>query len=246
MKLENKVAIITGGGSGIGKETALLFAKEGAKVVIADINEKNGEEVAETIRKNGKDATFIKVNVSNTEEVKAMVARTITIYGRIDILINNGGIVRDEFLTKTTDENIELVIGVNLIGPIKCAREVAAYMIEHQIKGTIINTSSVVRKGNKGQTVYSATKAAIEGLTKTWAKELGPKGIRVNAVAPGFITTPMTAGVPEKILDVMKAKTPLGVLGDPIDIANAYLFLASDDAKYANGTILDIDGGLVT
>lgn len=246
MRLENKVAIITGAGSGIGKETALLFAKEGAKVVVADVNEVHGEEVAAMIRTNGGDAIFVKVDVSNQIQVKQLVEVTIQKYGTITTLINNGGIVRDEFLTKATEENIYKVIAVNQVGPIICAQAVAIYMMEHGIKGVIINTSSVVRKGNKGQTVYSGTKAAIEGMTKTWAKELGPKGIRVNAVAPGFIMTPMTDAVPEKILEMMKAKTPLGMLGEPIDIAYAYLYLASNEAGYVNGAIVDVDGGLVT
>lgn len=246
MRLENKVAIITGAGSGIGKETALLFAKEGAKVVVADIHEKNGEEVAVLIKENGGDAFFVKVDVSNTEQVTAMVVKTIEKYGRIDILINNGGIVKDAFLTNVTDDEIYKVIAVNQEGPIKCARAVAKIMMEQEKRGTIINTSSVVGiYGNTGQTVYSATKAAIIGLTKTWAKELGKKGVRVNAVAPGFIATPMTANVPEKVLEMMKEKTPLRRLGEPKDVAYAYLYLASDEASFANGAVLCIDGGLV-
>lgn len=245
MRLENKVVIITGAGSGIGKETAMLFAKEGAKVIAADINEKNGEEVAATIKALGLNALFIKVDVSDTEQVNKMVAETMGEYGRIDILINNGGIVKDAFLTNITDEQIDSVIAVNQKGPLKCARAVAQIMM-NQKRGVIINTSSVVGfYGNKGQVVYSGTKAAIIGITKTLAKELGPKGIRVNAVAPGFITTPMTANIPEKILEVMKEKTPLRALGEPSDVAYAYLYLASEEAKYVNGAVLCVDGGLV-
>ncbi len=244
MRLENKVVVITGAGSGIGKETALLFAKEGAKVVVADVNEKAGEEIVEQIRKNG-DGFFIKLDVSNREQSKLMAKTTLEKYGKIDVLINNAGIVQDAFVSKMTEQQWDRVIDVNLKGVFNCIQSVAEIMM-NQGSGVIINTSSIVGlNGNVGQVNYAATKAGLIGMTKTLAKELGKKGIRVNAVAPGFIATPMTAAVPEKILEMMKEKTPLRRLGEPRDIANAYLYLASDEANFVNGAVLCVDGGLV-
>jgi 3-oxoacyl-[acyl-carrier protein] reductase len=244
MRLENKVVIITGAGSGIGKETALLFEKEGAKVVVADMNEKAGEETVAEIKKNG-EGFFVKLDVSNREQSKQMVKTTLEKYGRIDVLINNAGIVQDAFLSKMTEEQWDKVIDVNLKGVFNCTQAVVEVMM-NQGNGVIINTSSIVGlNGNVGQVNYAATKAGLIGMTKTLAKELGKKGIRVNAVAPGFIATPMTSNVPEKILEMMKEKTPLRRLGVPKDIANAYLYLASDEANFVNGAVLCVDGGLV-
>lgn len=245
MKLKNEVTIVTGAGSGIGKETALLFAKEGAKVIVADINEKSGNETVEEIKKAGGEGIFVKLDACNRELAKQMVKETLEKYGKIDVLIANAGIVQDALLTKMTEEQWDKVINVNLKGTFNCIQAVVDVMIQ-QGKGVIINTSSVVGLyGNVGQVNYSAAKAGLIGMTKTLAKELGKKGIRVNVVAPGFIMTPMTANVPEKVLELMKEKTPLRKLGEPRDVANAYLFLASDDAKYVNGAVLSVDGGLV-
>lgn len=244
MRLENKVIIITGAGSGIGKETAMRFALEGAKIVVADVNEKGGQETVEQIRKKG-EGLFIKLDVSNREQAKQMAKITLEKYGKIDVLINNAGIVQDAFVSKMTEEQWDKVININLKGVFNCIQSVADIMMA-QGSGVIINTSSIVGlNGNVGQVNYSATKAGLIGMTKTLAKELGKKGIRVNAVAPGFIATPMTSTVPEKILDMMKEKTPLKRLGEPRDIANAYLYLASDEASYVNGAVLCVDGGLV-
>lgn len=244
-KLENKVAIITGAGSGIGKETALLFAKEGAKVVVADINEKTGMETVEEIRISGGEAIFVPLNVTKRELVKEAVGKTLQKYDRIDILINNAGIVQDALLIKMTEEQWDRVIDVNLKGTFNCIQAIVEIMAR-QGAGVIINTSSVVGlHGNVGQANYSAAKAGLIGMTKTLAKELGKKGVRVNAVAPGFIMTPMTANVPEKVLELMKEKTPLRKLGEPRDVAYAYLYLASDEAKFVNGAVLSVDGGLV-
>ena len=244
MRLENKVAVITGAGSGIGKETAILFAKEGAKVVVADVNEKSGEETVAEIKKNG-EGFFVKLDVSNREQSKQMVKSTLEKYGRIDILINNAGIVQDAFLSKMTEEQWDKVVNVNLKGVFNCTQSVVEIMM-NQGNGVIINTSSIVGlNGNVGQVNYAATKAGLIGMTKTLAKELGKKGIRVNAVAPGFIATPMTSNVPEKILEMMKEKTPLRRLGEAMDVAYAYLYLASDEAKFINGAVLCVDGGLV-
>ncbi len=244
MRLENKVAVITGAGSGIGKETALLFAKEGAKVVVADMNESAGEETVAEIKKNG-EGFFVKLDVSNREQAKQMVKITLEKYGKIDILINNAGIVQDAFLSKMTEEQWDKVINVNLKGVFNCTQAVVEVMM-NQGNGVIINTSSIVGlNGNVGQVNYAATKAGLIGMTKTLAKELGKKGIRVNAVAPGFIATPMTSNVPEKILEMMKEKTPLRRLGEAKDVAYAYLYLASDEANFVNGAVLCVDGGLI-
>ncbi|MFA4935731.1 MAG: 3-oxoacyl-ACP reductase FabG [Candidatus Methanoperedens sp.] len=245
MRLENKVVIITGAGSGIGKETALLFAREGAKVVVADFNEKGGEETIADIKKNGGEAFFAKLDVTNREQAKQMVKLTLEKYGKIDVLINNAGIVQDAFLSKMTEEQWDKVINVNLKGVFNCSQAVVEVMM-NQGNGVIINTSSIVGlNGNVGQVNYAATKAGLIGMTKTLAKELGKKGIRVNAVAPGFIATPMTSNVPEKILEMMKEKTPLRRLGEPKDVAYAYLYLASDEANFVNGAVLCVDGGLI-
>lgn len=244
MRLENKVVIITGAGSGIGKETALLFAREGAKVVVADMNEMAGEETVAQIKKNG-EGFFFKLNVSDREQAKQMVKITLEKYGKLDVLINNAGIVQDAFLSKMTEEQWDKVIDVNLKGVFNCSQAVVEVMM-NQGSGVIINTSSIVGlNGNVGQVNYAATKAGLIGMTKTLAKELGKRGIRVNAVAPGFIATPMTSNVPEKILEMMKEKTPLRRLGEPKDIANAYLYLASDEANFVNGAVLSVDGGLI-
>lgn len=245
MKLKNKVALITGGANGIGKVTASLFLKEGAKVVITDVNEEAGVKAATELSEISEDILFFQANVSESEQVKKMIESTLQRFGKIDILINNAGITIDGLLVKMEDSSWEKVLDVNLTGVYKCTKTVLPIMLE-QGSGVILNASSVVGLyGNVGQTNYAATKAGVIGLTKSWAKELGPKGIRVNAVAPGFIVTDMTAKVPEKILKMMEEKTPLRKLGKPEDIANAYLFLASEEANYVNGTILSVDGGLV-
>ena len=223
----------------------LLFAREGGKLVVADVNDKAGEETAEEIRKNGGDAFFAHLDVSNREQVKQVVKDTISKYGRIDVLINNAGIIQDALVVKMTEEQWDRVININLKGPFNCIQGVVEQMIT-QGSGVIINISSVVALyGNVGQTNYAATKSGLIGITKTLGKELGRKGIRVNAVAPGFIITPMTASVPEKILDLMKEKTPLKRLGKPEDVANTLLFLSSDEASFINGAVISVDGGLI-
>jgi 3-oxoacyl-[acyl-carrier protein] reductase len=243
MRLENKVAIVTGAGSGIGKETAILFSREGAKVVVADIDEKGGEKTVAEVRKTG-EGFFAKVDVSNREQTRKMVKDTLEKYGRIDVLINNAGIVRDALVLKMTEDQLDSVININLKGVFNCVQAVAEVMIK-QGHGAIINASSVVGLyGNIGQSNYAAAKAGLIGLTKALAKELGRKGVRVNAVAPGFTMTPMISSVPQKILQIMKEKTPLDRLGEPRDIAYAYLYLASDEAAFVNGAVLCVDGGL--
>lgn len=244
MRLKGKVALITGGANGIGKVTAKRFLIEGAKVVVSDINEEMGNETVGELQQYG-EITFVQADVSDTEQVEKMVDSIVNAFQKIDILINNAGITIDGMLTKMDESSWEKVLSVNLSGVFKCTKAVVPVMLE-QGSGVILNASSVVGiHGNIGQTNYAATKAGVIGLTKSWAKEFGPKGIRVNAVAPGFIATDMTATIPQKLLDVMEYKTPLKKLGKPEDIAAAYLYLASDDASFVTGTILNVDGGLV-
>jgi len=245
LRLQGKVAIITGAARGIGREAALLFTREGARVAVADFDEQAGLSTAEEINHGGGDAFYVQVNVADSGSVQNMVQQVLNRYGTVDILINNAGITRDGFLVKMAEANFDQVIDVNLKGVFNCTKAVAPIMMEKGW-GKVINTSSVVGiYGNIGQTNYSATKAGVIGLTKTWARELGLNGIRVNAVAPGFIETEMTSTVPDKVLQAVRQKTPVGRLGRPADIANAYLFLASDEADFINGVILSVDGGLV-
>jgi 3-oxoacyl-[acyl-carrier protein] reductase len=238
-RLENKVAIITGGAAGIGAATAEKFAEEGAKVIIWDLDESKGKALAEKLN-----ATFAKVNTANYEEVETAAKAVNDQFGRIDILINNAGITRDSTLKKMTIEQWQQVIDVNLTGVFYCTKIISEYMLANSW-GRIINASSVVGiYGNFGQTNYVATKSALIGMTKTLARELGKKGITVNAVAPGFIATEMVAAMPENVIETMKAKVPLARLGDPKEIANVYAFLASDEASYINGHTLSVDGGM--
>lgn len=245
LRLKDKVVIITGAGSGIGKETAILFAKEGAKVVVTDINDKSGEDVVSEIEKNGGSAFFVSLDTSNREQSRQVVQETMEMYGKVDVLINNAGIISDALITKMTEEQWDKVVDIDLKGPFNCIQAVVEAMEKHGT-GEIINVSSIVGLyGNIGQTNYAAAKAGLIGMTKTLAKELGRKGIRVNAIAPGFIYTPMTEKVPEKILDIMKEKTPLKRLGQPDDVGYALMYLASDEANFVNGAIINIDGGLL-
>lgn len=245
LRLKGKTAVITGSANGIGRETALTFAREGARVVVSDFDELAGIETVNEIKEHGGAAFFQTVDVTNQESVIALMKAAKEVFGSIDILINNAGITSDGFLTKLTESDWQKVINVNLTGVFYCTQAAVPYMIE-QGKGKIISASSISGVyGNVGQTNYAATKAGVIGMTKTWAKELGRKGINVNAVAPGFIETGMVAKVPDKVVEKMKTNIPLGRLGQPSDIANAYLYLASDDADYVNGAVLHIDGGIV-
>ena len=237
-RLDGKVAIVTGGARGIGAGTARVFRDAGATVVTWDVTD-------------GADARVDVTDVTAVANAAALVAKE---HGRIDVLVNNAGILRDAQLVKSKGDEIagvmseadfDAVISVNLRGVFVCTREVAPVMIR-QRSGRILNASSVVGLyGNFGQTNYVATKAGVIGMTKVWARELGPKGITVNAVAPGFIGTEMVRQMPEKILATMVERTPIRRLGEPKDVAYAYLFLASDEASFINGVVLSVDGGVV-
>jgi len=238
--LESKIAVITGGGRGIGKATAQLFTNEGATVVIAEFDEVSGQSTANELG-----AHYIKTDISNEESVNALFNFVSSKFGQLDILVNNAGILADSTLKKLDSDSFDAVINVNLRGVYLCGRAAANIMIE-QGSGVILNASSVVaHHGNFGQTNYVASKAGVIGITKVWARELGKDGIRVNAVAPGFIETNMTAGMPEKVVNMMGEKVPLKRWGQPEDVANAYTFLASDEASYITGAVLNVDGGVV-
>ena len=250
MRLKDKVTLITGGAAGIGKATALRFKEEGATVVICDVKEEIGQAVAQELGL----AAFYQVNVADRQDVQRWTDDVVARFGRIDVLVNNAGVLRDgrlvvvkdgELVKQMPEADWDLVIGVNLKGVFNCTQAVAPVMIR-QGSGVILNASSVVGlDGNFGQTNYVATKAGVIGMTKVWARELGRYGVRVNAVAPGFILTEMTLQMPEKIREEMAARVPLRRMGDTRDIANAYLFLASDEAAYVNGDVLRVDGGIV-
>jgi 3-oxoacyl-[acyl-carrier protein] reductase len=252
MSLRDKVCLITGGAAGIGRATAELFAARGAIVVFCDLNDEAGQSLANEL--GTITAVYHHVNVTDRQAVQDWVEGVVAEYGRIDILINNAGITRDAQLVKVKEGQLvgqmeeaafDQVIGVNLKGVFNCTQAVAPIMIR-QGSGVILNASSVVGlDGNFGQTNYVATKAGVVGMTKVWARELGRYGIRVNAVAPGFIATEMTQAMPEKVLAQMSQHTPLGRLGQPDDIAQAYAFLASDAAGFISGAVLRVDGGLV-
>ena len=238
--LDGKICIITGGGRGIGKATAEKFSGEGATVIIAENDEKTGQSVADALK--GK---FIKTDVSNQESVNVLFQSVMDAYNRVDVLVNNAGILMDSTLTKMDEDQFDSVINVNLKGVYLCGRA-AADIMKEQGSGVILNASSVVaHNGNFGQTNYVATKSGVIGMTKVWARELGKDGVRVNAVAPGFIKTEMTAQMPEKIIKMMGEKVPVKRWGEVDDVANAYCFLASDEASYISGTVLNVDGGVV-
>lgn len=244
MKLKDKVAIVTGGARGIGKETCLKFFQEGAKVAVADLA--GAEEVADDIKAAGGQAIAIKVDVTDPASVEAMVAETVKAFGKLDIIVNNAGITSDAQLLKMTEAQFDKVISVNLKGVYLCGQAAAKQMVAQGKGGVILSASSVVGVyGNFGQTNYAATKWAVIGMTKTWAKELGRKKIRAVAVCPGFIRTDMVAKMPEDVIEMMERKSPLNRLGEPAEIATLYAFLASDDAGYITGTAVSIDGGVV-
>ena len=244
MRLKDKVAIVTGAGRGIGRGIALKLAQEGAKVVVADVVEQNGQKVVDEIKQNGGEAVFVPTDISQKPQVEAMFARASSAFGPVDILVNNAGINRDSMLHKMTDEDWAKVIAVNLTGTFYCLRHAAQLMRERGY-GRIVNVASMSWLGNFGQTNYAAAKAGVVGMTRTAARELAKKGVTVNAVNPGFIDTEMTRGVPEKAWNAMIDKIWMGRVGDPLDVGKVVAFLASDEAAYVTGQIIDVSGGMV-
>jgi len=239
-RLKDKVAIITGAAKGIGFSTAQRFAQEGAIVILADMNLESVREAAAKIS----NAEGFVMNVTDRASIQAAVDQVMQKHGRIDILINNAGITQDARLVKMTEAQFDAVIDVNLKGVFNCTQLIVPHMLEAK-SGAIVNASSVVGiYGNFGQTNYSATKFGVIGFTKTWARELGSKGIRVNAICPGFIATEMVKAMPENILQDIERRSWLGRLGTPEEIANVYLFLVSNEASFINGVALEVSGGI--
>jgi 3-oxoacyl-[acyl-carrier protein] reductase len=244
MRLQGKVSIITGAAQGIGQATALKFAREGAKVVVCDINDAAVASTVELIKAAGGEAVGFRVDVTDKESIAKMVEGVMAKWGRVDTLVNNAGIVQDAQFKKMSEDQFDRVIEVNLKGVYNCTKAVVDIMLA-QNSGCILNASSIVGiYGNFGQTNYAATKFAVIGMVKTWARELGSKGIRANAICPGYIETPILSAMPEKVLKMIEDKVPMGRLGQPEEIANAYAWLASDEASYINGAVIEVSGGV--
>ncbi len=244
MKLKGKVAIITGAAQGIGFATARKFLDEGASVALVDLSAEALEQARAKLKLNGEIIDSFVVDVTQRDQIDKMVQGLRAKYGRIDILVNNAGITQDARIQNMTDEQFDRVIDVNLKGTYNCSKAVLASMLEKG-SGVILNASSVVGiYGNFGQTNYAASKFGVIGFVKTWARELGPKGIRCNAVCPGFIATPILESIPERVLSQLKERVPLRRLGRPEEVANVYAFLASDEASYVNGAVIEVGGGL--
>ena len=244
MRLQDKVAIITGAGKGIGQATAVKFAQEGAKVVVCDLSPESIQETVEMCKETRGDAFGCVADVRDIKSLESMVEITLAKWGRVDCLVNNAGIVMDSQLKNMTEDQFDNVIEVNLKGVYNCTKAVVNAMLEQQ-SGVILNSSSIVGlSGNFGQTNYAASKAGVIGMVKTWARELGRKGIRANAVCPGFIATSILSSIPDRVLHALEEKVPLGRLGKPEEVANTFAFLASDEASYINGAVIEVTGGL--
>jgi 3-oxoacyl-[acyl-carrier protein] reductase len=244
LKLEGKVALVTGAAQGIGKAVVLLLARNGADIVVSDINLEKAGETAREIEATGRRAMPIKVDVANSGDVERMVQTILEQFGQIDILINNAGIARDKLILRMTEEDWDAVLDINLKGTFNCTKAVVKHMSK-QRSGKIVNIASVVGEmGNAGQANYSASKAGVIGFTKTIAREFAQRGINVNAIAPGYIQTPMTEALPEKAKDELKRMIPMERLGQPEDVAGAVLFLVSEAASYITGHVLNVNGGI--
>jgi NAD(P)-dependent dehydrogenase (short-subunit alcohol dehydrogenase family) len=244
MKLKNKVAIVTGAGRGLGKGIALKLAVEGAKVIVADIMDESANAVVAEIEELGGVAIPVKANIADKKNVEAMFSKAISEFGTLDIIVNNAGINRDGVLHKMSDDDWEQVINVNLTGTFYSTRLAAQHMREKGY-GRIINIASMSWLGNFGQSNYAASKAGVVGLTKTASRELAKKGITCNAICPGFIDTEMTRGVPDNVWDIMVGKIPAGRAGSIEDVGNVVAFLASDDAAYVTGEVINVSGGMI-
>ncbi len=238
------MALVTGAAQGIGKAIALLLARNGADLVVSDINLEKAEETAKEIRAIGPKAMAVKVDVANLSDVERMVAGILEKLAKIDILVNNAGITRDKLILRMTEEDWDAVLGVNLKGTFNCTKAVLRHMAK-QRSGKIVNIASVVGEmGNAGQANYSASKAGVIGLTKTIAREYAQRGINVNAIAPGYIETPMTEALPEKAKEELRRLIPMERLGKPEDVAEAVLFLVSEESSYMTGQVLNVNGGI--
>lgn len=243
MRLKDKVAMVTGSARGIGYATALKFAREGARVVVCDLDVEAINAVVEEIRAGGGEALGCRLDVTDTATITATVNAVMDRYGRIDTLVNNAGIVDDAQLRKMSEQQFDRVLDINLKGTFNCTKAVVEIMVA-QGSGVILNASSVVGiYGNFGQTNYAASKFAVIGMVKTWARELGRKGIRANAVCPGFVETSILKSIPDKVMQALVDRVPLGRLAKPEEIANTYAFLASDEASYINGAVIEVSGG---
>ncbi len=245
MSLEGKIAIVTGSAQGIGRAIAETLARQGADIVVADLDPGRSQETVGMIEKTGRRALNVKLNVADWNDVKAMVDRVLKEWGKIDILVNNAGITRDGLILRMKEEDWNLVLQVNLNGTFFCSKAVLPPMTK-QRSGRIVNIASIVGvMGNAGQANYAASKAAVIGLTKTLAREYASRMVTVNAVAPGFIDTTMTQGLPAEVKETLQKQIPLGRLGQPADVAEAVCFLASDEAGYITGQVLHVNGGML-
>ena len=244
MRLQGKVAIITGAGRGIGQATAIKFATEGAKVVVCDLSPEWIEHTVNLCKETQGEAMGYVADVRDIKSLEAMVEATVAKWGRVDCLVNNAGIVQDAQLKNMTEEQFDRVIDINLKGVFNCTKAVVNTMLTQQ-SGVILNASSIVGlSGNFGQTNYAAAKAGVIGMVRTWARELGRKGIRSNAICPGFISTGILSSIPERVMRALEEKVPLGRLGKPEEVANTFAWLASDEASYINGAVIEVTGGL--